>query len=284
MEQHENKNTTQFIDVEVAIQSKNPKLLKVLPKFVINYIKKVLHQNEINNIFNDYKNLQGLDFTDALLKHFNIKIEIFGFENVLPNKKNIFVANHPIGGFESIGLMNIVGQKYPNLKFLVNDVLLQIKNLSTLFIPINKFGNQAKNSVLKIEEAYNSENQILIFPAGIVSRKINGKIQDFKWQKSFITKSVQHKRDVIPVFISAKNSSFFYNLALIRTKLGIKANLEMFYLADESFKQKNKTISFYFGKPIEYTNFNKQFTPDQWAAKVREHVYNLSKNYNKSFQ
>lgn len=272
-----------LIDVDAVIAAKNPKLLKYTPKFVLNYIKRVLHQNELNELFYGYRDLRGLDFVEALSTHFNLNLVTEGLDNIKTDKKLIIASNHPLGGMESVGLMQIVGKIHKNIRFLVNDVLLQIKNYEPIFVPINKFGSQAKESVARIEEAYKSENQILIFPAGLVSRKINGKIQDLKWQKSFIRKSIQHKRDIIPTFIDAKNSKFFYNLSSIRRKIGIKANIEMFYLADEAYKKNNATIKYYFGKPIPYTTFDKKFTLDEWASKVREHVYLLSENVNRDF-
>jgi putative hemolysin len=272
-----------LIDLDSVIISKNPKLYKYIPRFVLNYLKRVIHQDALNELFYEYKDIKGLDFVNVIVKRFNLNLIHKGFDEISTDKKYIFASNHPLGGMESIGLMYIVGQKFPNLRFLVNDVLLQIKNYEPLFVPINKFGSQAKDSVKKIEEAYNSENQILIFPAGLVSRRINGKIQDLKWQKNFIRKSIQHKRDIVPIYIEARNSNFFYNLSSIRRMLGIKANIEMFYLADEAYNKTNATIKYYFGKPIPYTTFDKRFTLDEWASKVREHVYYLHKDSGREF-
>jgi len=272
-----------LIDLDEIIASKNPKLHKYIPNFILRYLKRVLHQEELNELFYGYRDLRGLVFVDALVKHFNLNLITEGFDRIDKDNKYIFASNHPLGGMESVGLMHLVGNKFSGLRFLVNDVLLQIKNYEPLFVPINKFGSQAKDSVIRIEEAYKSDNQILIFPAGLVSRRINGKIQDLKWQKNFIRKSIQHKRDVIPIFIEAKNSNFFYNLSSIRRFFGIKANIEMFYLADEAYKQTDSIIKYYFGKPIPYKTFDKRFTIDEWAVKVREHVYELSKDVNKEF-
>jgi len=254
-----------LIDLDALINSKNPKLYKYIPGFVLRYLKRVIHQDELNEMFYEYRNLRGLNFVNEIVKRFNLKIISKGIDEIDDEKKYIFASNHPLGGMESVGLMHIIGKKFPNLRFLVNDVLLEIKNYEPLFVPINKFGSQAKESVKRIEEAYKSENQILIFPAGLVSRRINGKIQDLKWHKNFIRKSIQHKRDVIPTYIDAKNSNFFYALSSTRRFLGIKANIEMFYLADEAYKQTNATIKYFFGNPIPYTTFDKRYTLDEWA-------------------
>jgi len=273
----------QLIDLDAVIKSKNPKLYKYIPGFVLKYLKRIIHQDSLNELFYEYRDLRGLDFVNEIVKRFNLNIVPKGFNEIETEKKYIFAANHPLGGMESVGLMHIVGKKFPNLRFLVNDVLMQIKNYEPLFVPINKFGSQAKESVIRIEDAYKSENQILIFPAGLVSRRINGKIQDLKWQKNFIRKSIQHKRDIVPTYIEARNSNFFYNLSSIRRLLGIKVNIEIFYLADEAYNKTNATIKYFFGKPIPYTTFDKRYTLDEWASKIREHVYNLRNDRNKEF-
>jgi putative hemolysin len=152
---------------------------------------------------------------------------------------------------------------------------MNIDNLSGIFLPVNKHGAQAKDAARLLEETYASENQILYFPAGLCSRKKQGVIKDLKWHKSFITKSVQHKRDIIPAFFSGRNSEFFYNLANLRKFLGIKANIEMLYLPDEMFRQKEKDISLVFGEKIPWQTFNHSKSATDWAEWVKSRTYEL---------
>jgi hypothetical protein len=84
----------------------------------------------------------------------------------------------------------------------------------------------------------------------MVSRIHEGIIQDFEWKKTFMTYGRSLNRPIVPIFISGQLSPFFYRLFKLRKWLGIKANLEMFYLADEMLKQKNKTIRYTVGEPI----------------------------------
>ena len=147
--------------------------------------------------------------------------------------------------------------------------------MSGIFLPVNKHGAQARDAVLMIEEAYSSGCQILYFPAGLCSRKKRGVIKDLQWQKSFINKAIQHKRDIVPAFFSGRNSNFFYNLANFRKLLGLKANIEMLYLADEMFRQKDKVIRLVFGKPISWETFDKTKSALEWADWVKSVVYDL---------
>jgi Putative hemolysin len=168
-----------------------------------------------------------------------------------------------------------LSKHFHEIKFPVNDILTNIKNLSGIFLPVNKHGSLAKEAARMIEEAYSSDCQILNFPAGLCSRKRRGVIRDLEWQKSFITKSIQHKRDVIPAFFSGRNSNFFYNLANVRKMLGLKANIEMLYLADEMFKQRDKEIRLVFGKPIPWETFDKSRSALEWANWVKSKSYEL---------
>jgi putative hemolysin len=173
-------------------------------------------------------------------------------------------------------LLDEVGKFFPDVKFVVNDFLINVKNLEPVFVPVNKVGRQTAEYVAKIDAAYSSDCQILYFPAGLCSRKIKGKITDLEWHKNFINKAVKFKRDIIPVYFEGKNTNFFYNLANFRKRVGIKVNIEMLYLVDEMYKQKNSKINLVFGEPISYTTFDKTKTPTEWANYVREKVYSLS--------
>lgn len=279
------KTKMEPIDLRAIFKDKNPKLAKWIPSFVYNYINKIVHIDEVNEIIEKYGNLEGADFASAVVKHCNIQKKIIGLENIPKEGRFIFAANHPLGGFDAMLLMSEVTLHLGGtFRFLANDILTAIKPLSSVFIPINKFGTKSKEAARLSQEAYDSDMQILIFPAGLNSRKINGKVQDTEWNKHFIQKAVQHERDIVLVHISGQNSNFFYNLSNIRRAIGIKWNLEMFYLADEFFRQRGKTFTLTFSQPIPYQSLDKSKTTKEWARKLRDKLFNLplrSKNNKK---
>jgi len=264
-----------FIDLEEVIRKKNPRLHKVLPKFVVNFLKRIIYQDQINIVIENNKSAYGLDFVSGILRGFGVNVEVSGMENIPASGRFIFASNHPLGGLDGLVLMNEVGKKFPDLKFIVNDLLLNVKNFEPVFIPVNKHGRQSTEYARLIETAYKSDTQILYFPAGLCSRKIKGKIIDLPWHKSFIVKSVQFKRDIIPVYFEGRNTNFFYNLANLRKFLGIKANIEMMFLVGEMFKQQKKKIKLTFGKPLPYTVFDNSKSPGDWALQVRNIVYSM---------
>jgi len=263
------------LDVEQILYSKNPALKKALPGFLIRYLKRIVHQDELNEFFKLYGHLKDAGLTEAWLKYARITYKVLGAENIPSAGRYVFVSNHPLGGLDGIVFIYELSKHFSEIKFPVNDILMNIKNLSGIFLPVNKHGSQGKEAALAIEEAYASDSQILYFPAGLCSRKRNGIIKDLRWHKSFISKAIQHKRDIVPAFFSGRNSNFFYNLSNLRAFLRIKANIEMLYLPDEMFRQKGENIVLVFGKPIPWTTFDHSKTPVEWADWVKSKTYEL---------
>ena len=271
-------NTLQ-IDINEIIKAKSPRLYKFIPQFLINYLKKIIHQDEINSFLSENKDKNGLEFVYAVNDFLDIKTDVYGFENIPNEGRYIFAANHPLGGLESMAMMHIISQKHKNINFVVNDLLMYISPMKEIFVPVNKIGGQTREYLENINNIYASDKQILYFPAGLVSRKNKGLIKDPQWQKNFINQAIKSNRDIILIYIEGENSKFFYNLARWRKRLGIKINIEMLFLVNEMFKQRGQTIKFYFSKPIPHTFFDKSKTSLQWAQYLQNKTYSLIINH-----
>lgn len=277
-----NNCATQLIDVEKVFREKSPRLARKIPRFIYNYIKKVVHQDDLNEAIRRMGNLTGLEFVRGILEFMGVKISHQGIENIPVDGRFIIASNHPLGGLDGLALMKIAGEVRTDIVFPVNDLLMNVPNLKPLFIPINKHGSNSQNLII-MNETFASEKAILYFPAGLCSRKQHGQVMDMEWKKTFITKARTFKRDIIPVHINGRNSNWFYNLANWRKRLGIKANIEMLYLVDEMYKQNNKNLNIVFGKPISWTVFDDRFTDIVWAQKVKQHAYALESNISTLF-
>lgn len=264
-----------FVDVEQLILSKNPKLLRRMPRFILNYLKNKIHEREVNEFMHKNAQLQGVDFCDAVMKEFNISIELKGVEHIPKTGGAIFVANHPLGGVDALAIVSGLRGIRDDIKFIVNDLLLHIKNLNGLFVGVNKHGRNAAESLRKVDGLFATDQAIFIFPAGLVSRRKNGKIRDLEWKKTFVTRAKRYQKPVVPVYVEGRLSHFFYLLSTWRKRLGIKANIEMLFLSDETFKQKNKKITIVFGEPLMPDFFHDGKTDQQWADEVKEMVYEM---------
>jgi 1-acyl-sn-glycerol-3-phosphate acyltransferase len=269
--------TFQEVDIKKIFHEKNPKLARLIPGFIYKYLKRISHEDFVNEIIRNYGHLKGFDFTVAMIKFFNVKITIEGEENLPDTGRYIFASNHPLGGFDGHIIMHIIGEKYGphNYKFLVNDILMNLQNMNEVFMPVNKHGRQGIELAEQLDKAFKSEAQILTFPSGFVSRKTGKQVMDLEWQKSFISKSKQYQRDIIPIFMGGNNSKFFYRLYKFRKFFGIKANIEMLYLMDETYKHRNKHIHVKIGKPIPWTTFDTSKRPKVWAKWVKDKVYRM---------
>lgn len=267
-----------WIDIKQVLLQKAPSLAGIIPAFFINYLIRIVHQDELNEILNRYQDKDGVAFMQELIHYFDLTLTLVNEENIPMDNggRYLFASNHPLGGLDGICLSAILGERFHGkIKYPVNDLLLFIPNLRSIFVPINKHGGQEKQAALQTEEAYASDNQIITFPAGLCSRKQKGQIRDLEWKKSFIQKAIEHRRDIVPVYFEGQNSNFFYRLANLRKRFGIRVNLEMLFLSDEMFRSKHKAFRIYFGKPIPWQHFDKSRKPMEWAEWVKNKVYNF---------
>jgi putative hemolysin len=267
------------IDVDKILQSKMGDKAKRVPRFLVSWLKRRLHQDEVNAFLEKEGDIQGVPWVEDVVEYLGMKLVIEGEEN-LPNsedpKRYTFVSNHPLGGLDGVALGAVLGSRYEGqIKYLVNDLLMNLPGLAPLCIPINKTGKQSRQFPLMVEAGFKSENHIIMFPAGLCSRKQKGVIRDLPWNKTFITKSVETQRDIVPIHFGGRNSEKFYRIANICKFFRLKFNVAMIYLVDEMFGNRDKTFVVKIGKPIPWQTFDKSRTPLQWAQYVQDEVYKL---------
>ncbi|MCD8194060.1 MAG: 1-acyl-sn-glycerol-3-phosphate acyltransferase, partial [Tannerellaceae bacterium] len=177
------------INVRQVLQQKAPSIANKIPSFLVDYLIRLVHQDELNEILTRYHDKQGVDFMEALIGYFNLTLELKNEHHIPEQGKFIFASNHPLGGLDGICLSAVIGRRFNgDIRYLVNDLLLYIPNLQSIFVPVNKHGAQGKNNTHLINEAYASHHQIVTFPAGLCSRKQKRVIKDTEWKKSFIQK------------------------------------------------------------------------------------------------
>ena len=273
--------TPNFIDLKKPFAAKSPRLARMIPDFIYTFLKWIIHIDMINGLIYKHRDKFGLPFVKAILEEFELKAEISPSGWSIPGSGRFIIAsNHPLGGLDGLVLLDIVGSTRPDVVFPVNDLLMAIPGLKSLFIPINKHGKNTENIEI-IHGTFASHKTILYFPAGLVSRKQKGGIiKDLEWKKTFITQAKKYQRDIIPVFISGSNSNRFYNIANWRKALGVKSNLEMLLLPDEMMKSRRKNIRVFFGEPIPFTYLDSSRTDKEWAELIKEKVYELGSSAN----
>ena len=269
----------QTIDIDKILNDKMGKKAKYVPRPLVTWLKRIIHQDEVNRYLWESRHLTGTEWLEECVRYLDMTLEIVGEEN-LPDKTDgrlyTFVSNHPLGGEDGVALGAIIGRHYDGrFRYLVNDLLMNLPGLAPVCIPINKTGNQSRNFPAMVEAGFKSDNHMLMFPAGICSRKRDGNIRDIEWKKTFITKSVEYQRDIVPIHFGGQNSECFYRLANFSDKYVKKINIAMLFLVDEMYKNAHKTFRIAIGKPIPWQTFDKGKTPAQWAQYVQDIVYTL---------
>lgn len=272
------------IDVDQIIRSKAGSKYKYIPRPVISWLRKILHEEDNNYLLTVLaKEKVGMDWLDECLSYLRMENDVRGIDALPDNSGGryyTFVSNHPMGGIDGVALGSILCHRYDSkIKYLVNDVLMNLKGLAPLCVPINKTGSQSRDFPRMVDAAFASDNNVLMFPAGLCSRKQpDGTIRDLPWTKTFVAKSVQYQRDVIPIHFSGRNSDKFYNIANWSKRLGLKFNLAMLFLVDEMYKNVGQKFTVTFGEPIPWQTFDDSKTRQEWAQWVKEKVYELDSN------
>jgi putative hemolysin len=267
-----------FIDIKRLIKEKNPGLAKWMPGFAIRYMKNILHEDFINDFLDRHSDEYGVNFCDKIIEEFDIKTTVYGKEHIPEKGGCIFAANHPLGGMDAIIIVSAIKDKRLDIKFIVNDVLLNLENLKDLFVGVNKFGKNLTQSLRKVDETFASDQAVFVFPAGLVSRKVKGEVRDLKWKKTFVTRARKYNQPIVPVYIDGRLSNFFYNFANIRTSLGVKKNIEMFYLVNELFKQKGSEVDLVFGEMITPDMLDDNKSDHEWAEQIKAKVYEMQRS------
>lgn len=263
------------IDLEEVIRSKNPALARLLPRFVLAYLKRTIHQDEINRILESYSELDPVSFIRAALSDMGIAYRAVGLDTLPEGGRYLFASNHPFGGMDGMMLCDEIARRFGGAKIIVNDLLMHLRPLSPLFIPVNKHGRQSAAYARMFRDAMAGDGQIATFPAGLCSRRQHGIVTDTRWKPSFVKNAVESRRDIVPVYFEGKLSSFFYNLSNFRKAVGIRANIEMLYLPDEMFRQKGKRFDIVFGRPVPWQQLADGTPAPVWAARIREYAYML---------
>jgi putative hemolysin len=271
--------TEKTIDIEQILKDKMGPKAKWVPSPAVKWLKHIAHEDFVNKFLWEARDLKGTPWLEACLKYQGVTLEVEGLEN-LPSKDDpkryTFVSNHPLGGIDGVAIGSVIGHHYDdNFRYLVNDLLMNLPGLAPLCIPINTTTKKTRSFPEVIEAGFQGDHHILMFPAGLCSRRKNGKIRDLPWRKTFISKSIQYQRDVVPIHFYGQNSDFFYRLSNISDRLVKKVNIAMLFLVDEMYKNNGKTFRIKIGKPIPWQTFDKSKSPMEWAEIVKNQVYSL---------
>ncbi|MBO4592810.1 MAG: 1-acyl-sn-glycerol-3-phosphate acyltransferase [Bacteroidaceae bacterium] len=266
------------IDIDKVLRDKMGSKARFVPRFVTNWLKRIIHQDDMNGFFRAHKDEEGVQWLKSVVEYADMRITVHGLENLPADSDHrfTFASNHPLGGIDGVSLGAILGEHYDgNIRYLLNDILMNLPGLRPLGVAVNVTGSQGRESMLKVDEVFASNHQLIMFPAQLCSRMIKGKVQDLPWKKAVVQKSVQHHRDIVPIFFSGQNSKRFYRIANWSKRLGLKVNIAMLFLVDELYRNMHKPFDVYIGKPIPWQTFTSDRSYTDWAQWLRSQVYEI---------
>lgn len=268
------------IDLRQIVRQRLGRYSRLVPGFVVRWLERTVCQDRLNELLRNNYPSEGADFCKGVLRDLDVSLEIVDEQNLpsADNRRVVIVSNHPLGGLDGMALIAWATRRYGGMvRFVVNDLLNAVAPLRPVFVPVNKHGGQSRESIRAVEDVFAGNDPVLVFPAGLCSRRgDDGQIADLKWQKMFVSKAIEHHRDIIPLYFSGRNSDFFYNFARRRKKLGLKFNIEMIYLPSEVFRAAGSRFKLVCGKTISWQSLGDIRTASAQAAHIRSLVYSMA--------
>ena len=268
-----------MLNVETEINQRYPhffqkKTTRLLAKPLLALLRLLFHERELRQFGERYAHLTGIAFIEQVFDYFSFSYSVRPneVERIPVKGKAIIIANHPIGTLDGMALINMVSKIRPDVKVVANDMLMIIKPLHEHFLPVdNMNGGTASNRLKAINAHLNYDGLVILFPAGEVSRISPQGVKDGKWRNGFLRIAQSQQAPIIPVFVNAKNSLFFYSLSLLSKPIST------LWLIREMFKHGNNSVSIRIGEQISYTTYNAMDLPiNTKTALFRKHVYRLS--------
>ena len=263
------------VDIEAVLREKAPRASRWIPRFAVNWLRRTIHEKEINHIIGEYWQQKPQEFIQSCFRFLRVDYSISGLEALDPAGRYLFVSNHPFGGMDGMMLADELIKHFGDVRVVVNDILMHIEPLAPLWLPVNKHGAQNQTYARRIDDALAGDLPVLTFPAGLCSRRIGGEVQDLPWRMSFLKKACSSERAIVPVFVEGELSPFFYRVDSIRRKLGIKFNIEMLWLSDEMFRQEGRSFRIVVGEPIAVRDLQHLESLAEQVAYVRAKTYDL---------
>ncbi len=265
------------IDVGLVLREKAPRLARWIPRLLVNRLRRLIHEEELNHIFDAYWQLAPQPFIRACFREWQVGYSIEGLERLDPAGRYLFVANHPFGGMDGMMLADKLIEHFGDVRVVVNDILRHVSPLESLWVPVNKHGAQTAAYALRFNEAFAGPLPVLTFPAGLCSRKIDGRVTDTEWRPGFLKRAAASNRQIVPIFVEGRLSNFFYRLSRLRKALGIKVNIEMLWLPDEMFSQQGRHFRMRVGRPIDPAELAAFGSVRERIEEVRRRCYALEK-------
>lgn len=267
-----------MLNIENTLQERFPSFenrSSWVKKPTIDFLRKLTHEQEINHFLERHQDLKGFDFIDQVLDYFNFSYSVSHRDraNIPATGRVVIVANHPLGALDGLSLLKLVGEIRRDVKIVANDMLLRFDPLNALFLPVDNLSKSTyKSNVAGIIDSLKNEEAVIVFPAGEVSRIRPSGVKDGKWNKGFFNFAQKTLSPILPIHITARNSSLFYGCSMVYKPLA------GMMLAHEIFNKYEKTIPMRVGKLLPCQQLKQlPLIKSEKVKLLRRHLYGIAK-------
>ncbi|SDG38395.1 GNAT family N-acyltransferase [Psychroflexus sediminis] len=272
-----------FITATEIASGLNLSRFGILGNVMGSFIMQTTRISELNEIYDQYAHLEGVEFINAVLLHLDVHFEIPEKDLKRIPKMGPFVtiSNHPLGAVDGLILLKLLLEQRPDYKVVANFLLHRLEPLKPYVMPVNPFESrkEAKSSVAGIKQALShiqSGSPFGVFPAGEVSTHLEErKVVDKLWSSEAIRLIKKVEVPVIPVYFHAKNSASFYRLAKLNE------NLRTARLPGEMLKKNHRPIRVRIGNSISVKDQNSFEDLTAYSNFLRQKTYFLANSYEK---
>ncbi|MES9843084.1 MAG: lysophospholipid acyltransferase family protein [Candidatus Sedimenticola sp. PURPLELP] len=267
-----------MLSVEQVITERFPSFFENKPRLVtksiVNFLRLLFHEKETNRFLEENQGLEGLDFIEKVLEYFDLDYTVSSndLENIPPVGRVVIIANHPLGALDALALIQMVSRVRRDVKVVANDMLASLPPLKELILPVDNLGGGSRKSdIRRILDSLQSEEALVVFPAGEVSRLRPSGVRDGRWKQGFLQFARRTDSPILPVLVEARNSALFYSVSMLYKPLSA------LLLVGEMFRQRENVIGFRIGELIPARHFDqKGVRPKVQARLLRKHLYRLA--------
>lgn len=189
----------------------------------------------------------ALDKVSAIL---HLKLAPRRAERLPPTGRCVIVCNHPTGIADGVAVYDLLKTVRNDAIFFANaDALRVCPGFAETLIPVEwvqdkRSLEKTKLTLRAANEAFARERAVVIFPAGRLARRIEGRIQDPEWEPSAVSLARRHKAPVVPIHVAGPYPFLFHTFAALSKEL---SDITLFH---ELLNKAGQTFTLTIGNPI----------------------------------
>jgi len=244
--------------INQLVQERAPWLLNgsLLSKTIYRFLKKFLKFDETIYVGDHIQEMTGAEAFNWLGSEYTSNCEIEGLENIPKDGKCLLVANHPMGAADAVSLYHQIYKVREDVFFFANELFVYLLgSFKEVMAPVvwnkeKEIHSATKITLERLQTFFGDERIGIIFPSGRLSKLTLLGIWDRPWEKTPITLAKKYDFPVIPVYIHAKNSWFFYFASYANKQLRDVSQL------NELLNKRKYKFTIKIGKPIKHTELS----------------------------